>query len=87
MTGLKCAWLNKTIEPFEKGDRPIYEKPEEPFVTFDISQIRLIGQSRHRLRQLLRDSKSSFVDSTDRLVFNVTFPCRIILKGGGTQSY
>ena len=37
------------------------------------------------MRKLLRESKGSFVESTDRLGLNVTFTCRIILKEGAVS--
>ena len=75
-----CAWLHESLADFDEKDDPTYIQPSRPFVTFDISQSRLKGWTNEKLRELLRDSKGSFVDSTDTLGLNVTFPCRIILK-------
>ena len=75
-----CAWLNESLTDIDAHDEPTYNKPDTPYVTFDISQSNLKTPEKDRLRQLLRNAKQSFVDSTDTLGLNVTFPCRIILK-------
>ena len=68
-----CALLNETLDSFEVKHEPTYIKTDRPFVIFDISESRVWGQKRHQLRKLLRESKGSFADSTDRLGLYVTF--------------
>ena len=75
-----CAWLNESFTYINEIDEPTYNKPSTPYVTFDFSQSKLDKLEKDRLRHLLRNAKLSFVDITDTLGLNVTFPCRIILK-------